>query len=137
MLRELILCPVFVLISSVYADADEATRLMKFFSYFEGTWRVTDFDGHRRGSLTIQRGESGTSHVLEYWLGEVKRTELWGYDPTSKSWTAIGFAHNRERYSQVMTEVPNRDTPQAGDRWSDKHEGVLPPVKRPLPGWIS
>lgn len=104
----------------------EATRLMEYFSYFEGTWQVTDLNGDGKGSMTIKRGEGGTSHVLEYRLGDERKTELWGYDPTSKNWTAIGFTQNGERYSQVMTEVPKHETPRAGDRWSDKHEGVLP-----------
>ena len=104
----------------------EATRLMEYFSYFEGTWQVTDLNGDGKGSMTIKRGEGGTSHVLEYRLGDERKTELWGYDPTSKNWTAIGFAQTGERYSQVMTEVPKHETPKAGDRWSDQHEGVLP-----------
>lgn len=109
-----------------YAGADEAPKLMEYFSYFEGTWQVTDLNGGGKGFMTIKRGEGGTSHVLEYRLGDERKTELWGYDPTSKNWTAIGFAQNGERYSQVMTEVPKHETPKAGDRWSDKHEGVLP-----------
>jgi hypothetical protein len=106
--------------------SDEAARLMEYFSYFEGTWQVTDLNGDGKGSMTIKRGEGGTSHVLEYRLGDERKTELWGYDPTSKNWTGIGFAQSGERYSQVMMEVPKHETPKAGDRWSDKHEGVLP-----------
>jgi hypothetical protein len=108
------------------ACSDEGTRLMEYFSYFEGTWQVTDLNGDGKGSMTIRRGEGGTSHVLEYGLGEERKTELWGYDPTSKNWTAIGFAQNGERYSQEMTKLSKHETPKAGDRWSDKHEGVLP-----------
>ena len=126
MLRSFIVSAVFVLILGTHAYADEPTRLMKYFSYFEGQWQVTDLHGGRKGSLTIRRGEGGTSHVLEYRLGEERRTELWGYDPTTKNWTAVGFAQNGERYLQVMTEVPKHETPKPGDRWSDKHEGVLP-----------
>ena len=126
MLRSLTLCTVFVLIFVPYACADEATRLMEYFSYFEGTWQIIDLTGDGKGSMTIKRGEGGTSHVLEYRLGDGRKTELWGYDPTSKNWTAIGFAQNGERYSQVMMEVPKHETPKPGDRWSDKHEGVLP-----------
>jgi len=76
--------------------------------------------------MMITCGEGGTSHVLEYRLGDAGRTALRGYDPTSKNWTAIGFAQNGERYAQVMTEVPKHQTPKAGDHSSDKHEGVLP-----------
>ena len=119
-----VITPVFVLILGSYACADEATRLMQYFSYFEGTWQVTDLNGDRRGSMTIKRGEGGTSHILEYRLGDERKTELWGYDPTSKNWTAIGFAENGERYSQVMMEVPKHETPTAGDRWSDSYNFV-------------
>ena len=105
--------------------SDEATRLTQYFSYFEGTWQVTDFNGDGKGSMTIKRAEGGTSHILEYRVGDERKTELGGYDPTSKNWTGIGFAQNGERYSQVMTEVPKHETPKASDRWSDKHEGFL------------
>ena len=99
---------------------------MEYFTYFEGTWEVTDLNGGGKGSMTIRRGASGTCHVLEYRLGDDRKTELWGYGPTGKSWTAIGFNQNGERYAQVMMDVPKRATSQAGDRFWDKHEGVLP-----------
>lgn len=126
MLGSLILCSLFILISAPWTCADEAARLLEYFSYFEGTWEVTDLNADGKGSMTIRRGESGTSHVLEYRVGEERKTELWGYDPTGKCWTAIGFNQNGERYSQEMAEVPKNATAKPGDRWSDKHEGVLP-----------
>jgi hypothetical protein len=126
MLRYLTIFSIFVLGSGPYADADEAARLMEYFSYFEGKWQITELNGDRKGSMTIRRGEGSTSHVLEYRLGQERKTELWGYDPISKHWTAIGFAQNGERYSQVMRDVPKRETTQAGDSWYDKHEGALP-----------
>jgi hypothetical protein len=126
MLRYQTIFSIFVLGSGPYADADEAARLMEYFSYFEGTWQITELNGDRKGSMTIRRGEGSTSHVLEYRLGQERKTELWGYDPISKHWTAIGFAQNGERYSQVMRDVPKRETTQAGDSWYDKHEGALP-----------
>ena len=126
MLRSLILCSILLLVSGRYAWPDEAPRLMEYFSYFEGTWEVTDLNEGAKGSMTIRRGEGGTSHVLEYRLGDDRRTELWGYDPTGKCWMSIGFNQNGERFSQVMMEVPKHATVEAGDRFWDKHEGVLP-----------
>lgn len=99
---------------------------MEYFSYFEGAWEVANLNGDEKGSMTIRRGESGTSHVLEYRLGDDRKTELWGYGPAGKCWTAIGFNQNGERYSQVMMDVPKHATAKAGDRFWDKHEGVLP-----------
>jgi hypothetical protein len=126
MLRSLTLRSVFTLISGPYACANEATNLLEYFSYFEGTWEVTDLNTDGKGSMTIRRGESGTCHLLEYRVGDERKTELWGYDPTGKCWTAAGFNQNGERYCQVMMEVPKHATAKVGDRWSDKHEGVLP-----------
>lgn len=110
----------------MHAFDDHATRLKEYFSYFEGTWQITKLNGSETGSITIKRGEGGTCHVLDYRFGDDRRTELWGYDPTTKHWMAIGFNQNGERFSQVMMDVPERATAEAGDRFWDKHEGVLP-----------
>jgi hypothetical protein len=122
----LALLPLFSLIFGIHAYADEATRLREYFTYFEGTWQITELNGNELGSMTIRRGEGGTCHVLEYRVGDDRRTELWGYDPTSKHWTAIGFTQNGERFSQVMVGVPEHETPKVGDLFSDRHEGILP-----------
>jgi len=110
----------------MYAGADDATRLREYFGYFEGTWQIRELNGSETGSITIKRGEGGTSHVLDYRFGDDRRTELWGYDPTSKHWMATGFNQNGERFSQVMMEVPERATAEADDHFWDKHAGVLP-----------
>ena len=126
MLRSLILSSVLLLTSGPAAWTDEAMKLMGYFSYFEGTWAVTELGGDSKGSMTIKRGESGTCHVLDYHVGDDRKTELWGYDPNTQHWTAIGFNQNGERFSQVMMDVPERAAAEAGDRFWNKHEGALP-----------
>lgn len=126
MIRSLIFLPIFSLTFRMQASADDAARLKEYFSYFEGTWQITKLNGSETGSITIKRGEGGACHVLDYRFGNDRRTELWGYDPTTKHWMAIGFNQNGERFSQVMMDVPERATAEAGDRFWDKHEGVLP-----------
>jgi hypothetical protein len=126
MIRSLIFLPLFSPTFRMQARADDAARLKEYFSYFEGTWQITKLNGSETGSITIKRGEGGACHVLDYRFGNDRRTELWGYDPTTKHWMAIGFNQNGERFSQVMMDVPERATAEAGDRFWDKHEGVLP-----------
>jgi hypothetical protein len=126
MIRSLIFLPLFSPTFRMQARADDAARLKEYFSYFEGTWQITTLNGSETGSITIKRGEGGACHVLDYRFGNDRRTELWGYDPTTKHWMAIGFNQNGERFSQVMMDVPERATAEAGDRFWDKHEGVLP-----------
>jgi hypothetical protein len=103
-----------------------AMNPINFFHYFEGNWRVTDLANGIVGSLKIRLGAGGVSHILEIEIGDVQRSELWGCDPTDGCWKAIGFSQDGERFSQVMKDLPDHESPQSGDRWVDLHEGVLP-----------
>ena len=93
--------------------SDEATRLMSYFSSFEGTWDIADSMGNK-GVLKIAKGASGKCHVLSYVAGESKFNEVCGFDPVSKKWTCYGFSATGERYAYVM-HPPARDTVRDGD----------------------
>jgi hypothetical protein len=67
-------------------------NLINFFRYFEGNRRVTDLAAGIAGSLKIRLGAGGVSHILEIKIGDVQRSELWGYDPTDGCWKAIGYS---------------------------------------------
>jgi len=103
---------------------------INFFHYFEGNWRVTDLATGIAGSLKIRLGAGGTSHILEIEIGDVQRSELWGYDPTDGCWKAIGYSQDGERFFQVMKELPDHESPQIGDSWFALHEGVIPPGEK-------
>lgn len=99
---------------------------INFFRYFEGTWKVADVATGVVGSMIIRSGAEGASHILEIGIGDIRRSELWGEDPTDGCWKAVGFGQDGERFFQVMKEVPDHEFPQSGDRWIALHEGVLP-----------
>ncbi|MEO0796232.1 MAG: hypothetical protein AAFX93_13775 [Verrucomicrobiota bacterium] len=100
--------------------------MITFYRYFLGNWTITDLESGDSGTLVITEGSCGTCHVVEYKLGEVTRTELWGYDPTNQTWRADGFSNDGERFTQTMLDVPEKDQPEAGDHWKDEHKGMLP-----------
>ena len=101
-------------------------NLISFFRYFEGNWRVTELATGTAGSLNIRLGTGRVSHIMEIDIGDVQRSELWGYDPGDGCWKATGFSQDGERFSQVMKDLPDHESPQSGDRWNCLHEGVLP-----------
>jgi hypothetical protein len=103
-----------------------AMNLIDFFHYFEGNWRVTNLATGTVGSLKIRLGTGRVCHILEIEIGDVQRSELWGYDPSDGCWKAIGSSQDGERFSQVMKGLPDHKSPQSGDRWIALHEGVLP-----------
>ena len=100
--------------------------MINYYSYFLGSWTITDLDNGSVGSLSIQLTGSGAAHLVEYVLGDVKRTELWGYDPDTKHWSAAGFADTGERFTQTFTVKSETPTPVAGDKLIDEHIGHLP-----------
>lgn len=106
--------------------SEKSKRLTEFFSYFEGTWEMTDPDSGEKGTMIITLGTGNTSHILTLKLGEMERTELWGFDPVSEKWMAAGFGKDGERFTQAMEEVPDHESPLPGDQWLDQHTGVLP-----------
>ncbi|MEM7144912.1 MAG: hypothetical protein AAF591_07230 [Verrucomicrobiota bacterium] len=116
----------FLAVTTVTAMSEDAQRLLKFFSYFEGTWELTDQDSGEKGTMIITLGAGGTSHILTLKLGDMERTELWGYNPATGKWMAAGFGNDGERFTQVMENVPGHERPRPGDQWLDRHEGTLP-----------
>ena len=124
--RPLTLRSILIALAARNLYSQDAMTLINFFSYFEGTWELTDLGSGEKGTMTIGLGTGGTSHVLELKIGAVERTELWGFDPATKQWTAAGFGRDGERFTQVMLEVPHHETPRVGDRWLDQHDGLLP-----------
>ncbi|MEM8550072.1 MAG: hypothetical protein AAGF10_04715 [Verrucomicrobiota bacterium] len=100
--------------------------MMSFYDYFVGNWKLTDLDNGDQGSLVIALSACGTAHIAEYKLGMTQRTELWGYDPVSKTWCATGFGQDGERFTQTMVGAPDKEKPEAGDAWVDEHRGMLP-----------
>ncbi|MEM9227154.1 MAG: hypothetical protein AAGA45_04220 [Verrucomicrobiota bacterium] len=100
--------------------------MMSFYDYFVGKWKLTNLDNSEEGSLVITLSACGTAHLAEYALGRTKRTELWGYDPVSKTWCATGFGQDGECFTQTMIGAPDKEEPEAGDAWIDEHRGMLP-----------
>ena len=106
------------------------SALADFFQWFVGDWRVADLLTGEEGTMTIRVGAGECCHVLEIRIGGIRRTELWGLDPATGNWTATGIGQDGERFTQVMLEVPKGNSPQPGDRWFDRHEGLLPSGER-------
>lgn len=104
--------------------------LSDFFEWFVGNWRVLDLVTGEEGTMAIRVGAGENCHILEIRVGEFRRTELWGLDPATGDWTATGIGQNVERFTQVMLEVPAGASPQPGDRWLARHEGLLPSGQR-------
>jgi hypothetical protein len=105
-------------------------RLADFFHWFVGDWIVTDLLTGEEGAMSIRVGAGECCHVMEIRIGGIGRTELWGLDPATGNWTANGIGQDGERFTQVMLEVPESDSPQPGNRWPDRHEGMLPSGER-------
>ncbi|HYQ73162.1 MAG TPA: hypothetical protein VET88_14680 [Gammaproteobacteria bacterium] len=101
-------------------------NLISFFRYFEGHWKITNLDSGTVGSLNTASGAGGVCHILEIGIGDVQRSELWGYDPADGCWKATGFSKDGERFTQVMKDLPDHESPQTGDRWICLHAGWLP-----------
>ena len=103
--------------------ADEGDRLMNFFSFFEGSWEVSESTGNV-GVMKIEKGVSARCHILSYTAGDRTSDEICGYNRLTKKWTCIGYSANGDRYAYEMVDPPKREEVTLGDRWTSTLKGV-------------